>query len=154
MTLNIAQYCSSHNRGNPIELWLQGADATANNDQEHTPLYAAVAAKQNAAVQALCQAGALAVNTADEWGLSPLHIAARAGDADTVTLLLLAQVRSCNRLLQCISCLQASAGHCYIAANQGRLCHYMGCCSMWLLSCLLWCVCVHLSASRRALQTC
>lgn len=56
-------------------------------------MYAAVEAKQGAAVQALCQAGPLAVNKADEWGLSPLHIAARAGDADIVTLLLLAQVR-------------------------------------------------------------
>lgn len=76
--------------------WLQGADAAASNDQEQTPLYAAVAARQSAAVQALCQAGAHAVNTADEWGLSPLHTAARAGDADVVTLLLIAKVRSCN----------------------------------------------------------
>lgn len=59
-------------------------------------MYAAVGAKQGAAVQALCQAeGPHAVNIADEWGLSPLHIAARAGDADIVTLLLLAQVRWC-----------------------------------------------------------
>lgn len=61
-------------------------------------MYAAVAAKQSAAVQALCEVEAHAVNTADEWGLSPLHIAARAGDADIVALLLLAKVRIINSL--------------------------------------------------------
>ncbi|KAL3131575.1 hypothetical protein ABBQ38_007875 [Trebouxia sp. C0009 RCD-2024] len=69
----------------------QGADPSATNDQEQTPLYKAVEAKQAVATQALCQFGPGAVNQADEWGLCPLHIAARAGNADIVTLLLLAQ---------------------------------------------------------------
>lgn len=73
---------------------LQGADPSATNDQEQTPLYKAVEAKQAVATQALCQFGPGAVNQADEWGLCPLHIAARAGNADIVTLLLLAQVRA------------------------------------------------------------
>lgn len=82
--------------------WLQGADAAASNDQEQTPLYAAVEAKQGAAVQTLCQADPHAVNKADEWGLSPLHVASRAGDADIVTLLLLAQVTCCLFALVCV----------------------------------------------------
>ena len=73
---------------------LQGADPSATNDQEQTPLYKAVEAKQAAAAQALCQFGPQAVDKADEWGLTPLHIAARAGNVDIVTLLLLAQVRT------------------------------------------------------------
>ncbi len=32
------------------------------------------------------------VNKADEWGLTPLHIASRAGNVDIVTALLLCQV--------------------------------------------------------------
>ena len=73
---------------------LQGAEASATNDQEQTPLYKAVEAKQAAAAQALSHCGPQAVNNADEWGLTPLHIAARAGNADIVTLLLMAQVRT------------------------------------------------------------
>lgn len=70
----------------------QGADPFAKNDHQQTPLYTAVEAKQTAAVQCLCQACPSTVNTADEWQLCPLHIAARAGDVNIVTLLLLAQV--------------------------------------------------------------
>ena len=78
---------------------LQGADAAALNDQEQTPLYMAVEAKQASAVHALCSAAADTVNQADEWGLTPLHIAARAGSVDTVIRLLLAQV---TRLCECV----------------------------------------------------
>ena len=59
-------------------------------------------------MQALCQAGPQAVNKADEWGLSPLHIAARAGDADIVTMLLLAQVRWCLFASVCVHSVLAS----------------------------------------------
>lgn len=75
---------------------LQGADPIATNDQEQTPLYKAVEAKQATATQALCQFGPGAVNQADEWGLCPLHIAARTGNVDIVTMLLLAQVITVN----------------------------------------------------------
>ena len=78
---------------------LQGADPFARNDHEQTPLYVAVEAKQTKAVQLLCQTCPCTVNNADEWGLCPLHIAARAGNVDAVTLLLLAQVML---LLACI----------------------------------------------------
>lgn len=84
----------THGRNSRQSPCLQGADPSASNDQEQTPLYKAVEAKQAACAQILCQAGPHAVNKADEWGLCPLHIAARAGDVDIVTLLLLAQVRT------------------------------------------------------------
>ncbi len=71
---------------------VQGADASCTNDRNQTPLYQAVENEHTAASDALCAASPSAVNTADEWGLSPLHIAAKAGDVGTVAVLLSHQV--------------------------------------------------------------
>ena len=67
----------------------------AANDKAHTPLYLAVKQQNPAVVQCLCQGAPAAVNTADEWGLTPLHLAARLGDADSIRLLLNHQLRGC-----------------------------------------------------------
>ena len=70
----------------------QGADASRTNDLCQTALYLAAEHQKPAAVQLLCKACPSSVNTANEWGLTPLHIAARSGDTDTIETLLLYQV--------------------------------------------------------------
>ena len=71
---------------------LQGANASGTNDRDQTPLYCAVEHQHTAAAHLLCTASPVTVNKADEWGLTPLHIASRAGNVNTVTALLLCQV--------------------------------------------------------------
>lgn len=69
-------------------LLAHGADPTATNAKAQTPLYLAADHQHPAAIQLLCQAAPAAVNRADEWGLTPLHMAARAGSANAVQALL------------------------------------------------------------------
>lgn len=125
----------THGRNSRQIPCLQGADPSASNDQEQTPLYKAVEAKQAACAQILCQAGPHAVNKADEWGLCPLHIAARAGDVDIVTLLLLAQVRTADghSTLTAGCCIITRA---LLAFNFLTLVEYTGPCG--LFACI-WC---------------
>ncbi len=72
--------------------YLQGADASDTNDRDQTPLYCAVEHQHTAAAHLLCSASPATVNKADEWGLTPLHIASRSGNVNIVTALLLCQV--------------------------------------------------------------
>ena len=76
----------------------------ATNAKAQTPLYLAAEHQQPAAVQLLCQAAPVAVNHADEWGLTPLHVAARAGSADAVQALIRYQVLGTGFWLLNLSC--------------------------------------------------
>ncbi|KAL0017956.1 hypothetical protein WJX77_008045 [Trebouxia sp. C0004] len=69
----------------------QGADASDTNDCDQTPLYCAVEQQHTAAAHLLCSASRAIVDKADEWGLTPLHIASRSGNVNIVTALLLCQ---------------------------------------------------------------
>ena len=79
-----------------VVMYRQGADPMAINDKAQTPLYCAVEQQHPAAVQCLSQDAPAAVNKADEWGLTQLHVAARLGHADSIRLLLNQQVRVCH----------------------------------------------------------
>ena len=71
---------------------LQGADASNTNDRDQTPLYCAVEHQHTAAAHLLGSVSPATVNKADEWGLTPLHIASRSGNVNIVTALILCQV--------------------------------------------------------------
>ncbi|DBA98693.1 TPA: Ankyrin repeat and death domain-containing protein 1B [Trebouxia sp. C0004] len=70
---------------------VHGADASDTNDCDQTPLYCAVEQQHTAAAHLLCSASRAIVDKADEWGLTPLHIASRSGNVNIVTALLLCQ---------------------------------------------------------------
>lgn len=72
-------------------LALQGADLLHATATGETPLHLAVRGQHLEAVKLLCQTAA-ACNTADEWGLTPLHVAAKVADVATVRALMLGQV--------------------------------------------------------------
>ncbi|KAL0030594.1 hypothetical protein WJX79_007768 [Trebouxia sp. C0005] len=72
-------------------LLTQGADASNTNDRDQTPLYCAVEHQHTAAAHLLGSVSPATVNKADEWGLTPLHIASRSGNVNIVTALILCQ---------------------------------------------------------------
>ena len=70
---------------------LQGADVLHANGTGETALHLAVKYGHLEAASRLCQTEA-ACNKADDWGLTPLHVAAKAANIGIVRALLLANV--------------------------------------------------------------
>ncbi|DBA77943.1 TPA: hypothetical protein ACH3X2_008364 [Trebouxia sp. C0005] len=104
-------------------LLTQGADASNTNDRDQTPLYCAVEHQHTAAAHLLGSVSPATVNKADEWGLTPLHIASRSGNVNIVTALILCQADPLQQSWDKRTALHFAAQHRHPAVIRQLLLH-------------------------------